>query len=191
MEHPLGQKQSSCQPAGLRSSDAPSVTETGDLICYGSSCSLVPLHFPRERRELSCMPQCQDCSLVPWLHPAHSAEQCSADVPRNFTRSVVLCAAGLMPAAVIWGADPRLCSVQLCTRQIFLITPFPAELLLEIWLPKLLQCAPQPAVLTAHGSQSTYKIRSLSDVHSTTFDLNMSKAERERRVYPLEQESWK
>lgn len=42
--------------------------------------------------------QCQDCFLVPWLHPAQTAEQCNADVPRNFTRTVVLCAAGLMPA---------------------------------------------------------------------------------------------
>lgn len=73
----------------------------------------------------------------------------------------------------------------------FLITSFPSVELLEIWLPKLLQSAPQPAVLTAHGSPSTFKIRSLSDVHSTTFDSYMSKAERERRVYPLEQESWK
>lgn len=76
-------------------------------------------------------------------------------------------------------------------RQFFLITPSPVELLLEIWLPKLLQSAPKPAVLPAHGSPSTFKIRSLSDVHGTTFDSYMSKAERERRVYPLEQESWK
>lgn len=65
----------------------------------------------------------------------------------------------------------------------FLITSFPSvELLLEIWLPKPLQSAPQPAVLTAHGSPSTFKIRSLSDVHSMTSDSYMSTAERERRV---------
>lgn len=98
-----------------------------------------------------------------------------------------LCAAGLM--LLMGDAGVQIPGSALCNS--FLIISFPSVELLEIWLPKLLQSAPQPAVLTAHGSPSTFKIRSLSDVHSTTFDSYMSKAERERRVYPLEQESWK
>lgn len=99
LEHPLGQKQSSCQPAALGSSNVPNIAETGDRICYGSSCSLVPLHFPGGRHELLCISESQDCFPAPWLHPAHSAEQGGADVARNLARTVALCAAGLMRAA--------------------------------------------------------------------------------------------
>lgn len=136
-------------------------------------------------------PASQSLRIASWLHPAHSAEQCSADVPRNFIRTVVLCVAGLMLAAVMLGYRSQ---ALLCAALHEAVLPhhtIPLELLLEIWLPKLLQSAPQPAVATAHGSPSIFKIRSLSDVPSTTFDLYTSKAEREWCVYPLEQDSWK
>lgn len=101
--------------------------------------------------------------------------------------TMALCAAGL-PMSAMHDAGVLLSAI-LYEAEFFLTTPF---LLLESdWLPKLLQSDPQLVMLITDRSPSAFKIRSLSDAQSMTFNSYMNKAERKRRVYPLEQESWK
>lgn len=95
-------------------------------------------------------------------------------------------------AVCSWGTHPRVCSLQPRTRQsVSSLHHSLVELPLELaWLPNcLFQSDLQLLMLNTSWSSPTFKIRSLSDVHTVTFSSYMTKAERKQRVYPLEQEN--